>query len=99
MLHSVPGTSANRNITKLAAAAAAMTVLAGCAMAVPLRPSATSSQDSRDRDFYCRADPKFSHRSAERRIASRRSQPVDGGQIHDPPDFILKGGEQEGTLR
>jgi hypothetical protein len=51
MLHSVPGTSANRNITKLAAAAAAMTVLAGCAMAVPLRPSATSSQDSRDRDF------------------------------------------------
>jgi hypothetical protein len=76
-----------------------MTVLAGCAMAVPLRPSAASSQDSRDRDFYCRADPKCSHRSAERRIASRRSQPVDGGQIHDPPDFILKGGEQEGTLR
>jgi hypothetical protein len=57
MLHSVPGTSANRNITKLAAAAAAMTVLAGCAMAVPLRPSATSSHDSRDSDFYCRADP------------------------------------------
>jgi hypothetical protein len=99
MLHSVPGTSANRNITKLAAAVAAMTVLAGCATAVPLRPSATSSQDSRDRDFYCRADPKCSHRSAERRIAYRRSQPVDGGQIHDPPDFILNGGEQEGTLR
>jgi len=83
MLHSVPGMSANRNITKLAAAAAAMTVLAGCAMAVPLRPSAASSQDSRDRDFYCRADPKCSHRSAERRIASRRPQLVDGGQIHD----------------
>jgi hypothetical protein len=97
MLHSVPGTSANRNITKLAAAAAAMTVLAGCAMAVPLHPSATSSQDSRD--FYCRADPKCSHRSAERRIAYRRSHLVDGSQIHNPPDFILKGGEQEGTLR
>jgi hypothetical protein len=27
------------------------------------------------------------------------AQPVDGGQIHDPPDFILNGGEQEGTLR
>ena len=99
MLHSVPGTSANRNITKLAAAAAAMTVLAGCAKAVPLRPLATSSHDSRDRDFYCRADPKCSHRSAERRIAYRRSQPVDGGQIHDPPDFILNAGEQEDTLR
>jgi hypothetical protein len=99
MLHSVPGTSANRNITKLAAAAAAMTVLAGCAMAVPLHPSATSFQDRRDKDFYCRADPKCSHRSAERRIAYRPSQPVEDGQIHDPPDFILNGGEQEGTLR
>jgi hypothetical protein len=99
MLHSVPGKSANRNITKLAAAAAAMTVLAGCAMAVPLHPSATSFQDRRDKDFYCRADPKCSHRSAERRIAYRPSQPVEDGQIHDPPDFILNGGEQEGTLR
>jgi hypothetical protein len=99
VLHSVPGTSANRNIRKLATAAAAMTVLAGCAMAVPLRPLAVSSQDSRDVDFYCRADPKCSHRSAERRMAYRRSQPVDGGQIHDPPDFILNGGEQEGALR
>jgi hypothetical protein len=91
--------SANRDTAKLAAAAAAMTVLAGCAMAVPLHPSATSFQDSRDRDFYCRADPKCSHRGAERWIAYQRSQPVDGGQIHDPPDFILNGGEQEGTLR
>ena len=99
MLHPEPGRSANQNTTKLAAAAAAMTLLSGCAMAMPLRPLATSSQDSRDRDFYCRADPKCSHRGAERLIAYQRSQPVDGGQIHDPPDFILKGGEQEGTLR
>jgi hypothetical protein len=99
MPHSVPRTFANRNTTKLAAAAAAMTMLSGCAMAVPLRPLATSSQDSRDREFYCRADPKCSHKSAERRIAYRRSQPIDGGQIYDPPHFILNGGEQEGTLR
>jgi hypothetical protein len=29
-----------------------MILLSGCAMAMPLRPLATSSQDSRDRDFY-----------------------------------------------
>src|SRR3984893_19115618 len=98
MLHPEPGRSANRNTAKLAAAAAAMTLLFGCAMAMPLRPLATSSQDSRDRDFYCRADHKCSHSSAERRIAYQRSQPVDGGQIHDPPDFILNAGEED-TLR
>jgi len=97
MLRSETGTSANRSTT-LAATAAAMTLLSGCAIAVPLRPLA-SSQDSRDRDFYCRVDPKCSHKSAEGRIAYRRPQPVDGRQIHDPPDFILNGGEQEGTLR
>jgi hypothetical protein len=76
-----------------------MSVLAGCAMAVPLRPLATSSHDGRDSDFYCRTDPKCSHGGAERRIAYRRSQLVVGGQIHDPPDFILNAGEQEDTLR
>ena len=49
MLHPEPRRSANQNTTKLAAAAAAMTLLSGCAMAMPLRPLATSSQDSRDR--------------------------------------------------
>jgi hypothetical protein len=48
MPHSVPRTFANRNTTKLATA---MTLLSACAMAVPLRPLATSSQDSRDREF------------------------------------------------
>jgi hypothetical protein len=99
MLHPEPGSSANRNTTKLAAEAAAMTLLSGCAMAVPLRPLAISSQDSRDRDFYCRADPKCSHRSEEPRIAYRPSHSVEGGQIHDPPDFILNGDEQVSTLR
>lgn len=82
MLHSVPGTSANRNITKLAAAAAAMTVLAGCAMAVPLRPSAASSQDSRDRDFYCRADPKCSHKSVGSLINVRSPLTVARYRMH-----------------
>src|ERR1700724_766325 len=95
MLHSEPRRSAYRSSTRLAAAAAAMTVLAGCAMTVPLRSLAISSQDSRDRDFYCRTDSKCSHGSAARRIAYQRPQPVDGDQIHDPPDFIVKGGEQE----
>jgi hypothetical protein len=92
------GTSANRKTTKLAATAAAMALLSGCAIAVPLRPLG-SSRDSRDSGFYCRADPKCSHKSAEGRIAYRRPQPVGGDQIHDPPDFILNGGEQEGMLR
>jgi hypothetical protein len=80
MLHPEPGRSANRNTTKLAAAAAAMTLLSGCAMAMPLRPLATSSQDSRDRDFYCRADPKCSHRGAER-LGFRRPDGRGSGQF------------------
>ena len=99
MLHPETGRCRNRNTTKLAVAAAVMTLLSGGAMAVPMRPLATSSQDSRDRDFYCRADPKCSHRSAEPRIAYRPSHSVEGGQIHDPPDFILNGDEQVSTLR
>jgi hypothetical protein len=99
MLHPELGRSAHRNTAKLAAAAAAMTLLSGCAMAVPLRTLAASSQDSRDRDFYCRADPKCSHRSAEPRIAYRPSPPVEGGQIYGPPEFILNGGEEVSTLR
>ncbi len=83
---------------KVAAAVGAMTVLAACAIAVPLRPLGTSSQDNRDREFYCRADPRCSHKSAGRRIAYQPLQPVNGGQIHDPPDFILNGGEQGDTL-
>jgi hypothetical protein len=99
MLHPEPGRCANRTRTKLAAAAAAMTLLSGCAMAVPLRPLAISSQDSRDRDFYCSTDPKCSRRSDEPRIAYRPSPSVAGGQIYDPPDFILNGDEQVSTPR
>ena len=80
---------------KFAAAAVATAVLAGCAIAVPLRPLATSSQNSRDRHFACRAGSKCSNETTDQRVAYRRSQPVDGYKIDDdPPDFIR---DQDGT--
>ena len=80
---------------KFAAAAAAMAVLAGCAVAVPLRPLVPSSQNSRDRDFARRAGSKCPNGTTDHRVAYRRSQPVGGGKIgDDPPDFI---GDQDGT--
>jgi outer membrane biogenesis lipoprotein LolB len=48
MLHSDSETAAHRNIMKFAVAAAAMAVLVGCAVSVPLRPLATSSQNSHE---------------------------------------------------
>ena len=80
---------------KFAAAAAAMAVLAGCAVAVPLRPLATSFQNSRDGDFACRAGTKCPNGITDHRVACRRSQPIGGGKIDDdPPNFI---GDQDGT--
>jgi hypothetical protein len=97
MLYSEPETSANRNIWKFAAAAAAMAVLAGCAVAVQLPPLATSFQDSRDRDFACAHGSKCPNRITNHRVAYRRSQPVGGGKIdEDPPDFILNSRDPEG---
>ena len=83
MLHSESEASTNRHIMKFAAAAVAMAVLAGCAIAVPLRPLATSSQSSRDRDL-----------ARDDRVAYHRSQPVRRDKIDDPPDFIR---DQDGT--
>jgi hypothetical protein len=95
MLHSDSETAAHRNIMKFAVAAAAMAVLVGCAVSVPLRPLATSSQNSHERDFACRAGPKCLNGITDNRVAYRRSQPVGGGKIDDdPPDFI---GDQDGT--
>jgi hypothetical protein len=95
MLHWESETSAHRNIMKFATAAAAMAVLAGCAVAVSLPPLATSPQTSRDRDFACRAGSKCPNGTRDHRVAYRRSQPVGGGKIDDdPPDFI---GDQDGT--
>ena len=92
MLHS---RSANWNTLKLAAAAAGISVLAGCAVAVPLRPLTTASQDGRDRNFACTANPKCSKAITSDQRTSRRSQPVGGGNVaDDPPDFILNGEER-----
>jgi hypothetical protein len=90
--------SGNRSIMKFAAAAAAMVALAGCAIAVPLPPLATSFQESRDGHFACKAGSKCSNETTNHRVAYRHSQPVGGGQIDDdPPDFILNRGDQDGT--
>jgi hypothetical protein len=70
-----------------------------CLPAAQLRcrcpPLATSSQDSRNRDFACTGGSKCRN---GHQVAYRRSQPVGGGKIDDdPPDFILKSGDQDGT--
>jgi len=95
MRHSKSEASASRNTMKFAAALAAIALLAGCAVAVPMRPLAMSSQDSRDRDFACATDSKCPR---NHRVASRRSQPVSSSKLEDdPPDFISK--NQDGTPR
>jgi hypothetical protein len=91
MLHS---RSANWNTLKLAAAAAAVAVLSGCAVAVPLQPVITAWQDSRDRDFTCKTYPKCTKPIVSNQRTSRSSQPVGGGNVvDDPPDFILNSPE------
>ena len=100
MLHSEPGASVNRNAMKFAAAAAAMVVLTGCAISMPLRPLATAPQDSRDNDFACRTHAICRDGSTGHRVAYRGSQPINGGKIDDdPPDFISNSGDQNGHLR
>ena len=99
MIHLRPEASAHWNTLKLAAGAALLTVLAGCAVAVPLRPLVTASQDRRDRDLGCAASSKCPNATTNHRRTSRPSQPVAGGNIaeNDPPDFILN--SPEGMLR
>jgi hypothetical protein len=100
MLHSEPRASVNRNVIKFSAAAAAMAVLAGCAISMPLRPLATAPPDIRDNDFSCRAHTDCRDGSIGHRIAHRESQSVNGGKIDDdPPDFISNSGDQNGRLR
>ena len=94
MSHWVSEISANRSI-KLAIAAAAMAVLAGCAVTMPLRPLTASSQNGRAPDFACRTGSKCSNGTTDHRVSYRRSRLVGGGKIDDdPPDFI---GDQDST--
>jgi hypothetical protein len=98
MLHLQPEAPAHWNTLKLAVGAALVSVLAGCAVAVPLRPLVTASQDRRDRDVDCTASSKCPNATTSHRRTSRPSQPVAGGSIaDDPPDFILN--SPEGMLR
>jgi len=100
MVHSRQGSSANWNTLKLATAAAAMVMLAGCAVA-RLSPLTTASRDNRNREFACTANSKCSTAITSHQGPFRRLQPVQpvGGDniADDPPDFILNG--PEGTLR
>jgi hypothetical protein len=90
MLHSRHEASVNWNTLRLTAAAAGISVLAGCAIAVPLRPLAPASQHGRDHDFVCTANSKCPNAFTSHQRTSRRSQPVGSGNIvDDPPDFIL----------
>jgi len=98
MLNSEPEPIGSQNIRKFVAAAAAMAALAGCAIAVPLPPLATSFQESRGGHFACKAGSKCPNETPNHRVAYRRSQPAGHGKIDDdPPDFILNGGNQDGT--
>jgi hypothetical protein len=97
MLNSEPEAPGSQNIMKFVAAAAAVAALAGCAIAVPLPPLATSFQESRDGHFACNAGSKCPNETTNHRVAYHRSQPVGHGKIaDDPPDFILSGGDLDG---
>ena len=78
-----PAASARSNTLTLVVLAAGALVLAGCAVAVPLR---SLSQESRGR-VACTANSKCANAITVQR---RPSQPVGAGSIaDDPPDFIL----------
>ena len=85
--------SGNRNIMKFAAATAVAALLAGCAVAVPLPPLTTFSQDSRH--LACTGTSKCRHGN---QVAYRGAQPAGGSKIDDdPPDFIRNDVDQDGT--
>ena len=77
------------SIMKFFAAAAAMIMLAGCAVTMPFPPLATSSRDSH---FVCKAGYKCSSETKNARVANRPSKAIDDDKVVDnPPDFILNG--------
>ena len=77
------------SILKFAAAAAAMIMLAGCAVTMPFPPLATSSPHSQ---FACNAGSKCTNETKDPSVANRRSRPIDRVRIDDnPPDFIVNG--------
>jgi hypothetical protein len=99
MLHSEAEEYANWKTVKFAGAAAAMALLAGCAIAMPLRPLATYSQNTGNGDFVCAANPRCPNGSTDHPVTYRHLQPVSGKFDEDPPDFILNNEDQAGTRR
>jgi hypothetical protein len=74
---------------KFIAAAAAMIMLAGCAVKMPFPPLATSSPHSQ---FACNAGSKCTNETKNPWVANHRSRPIDRVRIDDnPPDFIVNG--------
>jgi HdeA/HdeB family len=80
MLHSEAGASANWNSIKFAAAAVAVAVLAGCAVAMP-PPVATPAKAPRDLELACTADRKCPNGTAEHPVTSPRSHSATGGKV------------------
>ncbi len=89
--------TANWNAIKFVAMGVIVAFLAGCAVAVPLRPLATSSQNSGDGHLSCSADRKCSNGSTDHRVAYRSKTVRDTTIISqdDPPDFILDSDDQD----
>ena len=83
------------SIMKFAAAAAAMTMLAGCAVTMPFPTIGTPTPDWH---VACNTGSKCSNEAKNPRVANRRSKPIDDVRIDDdPPDFIVNGGNQVGA--
>jgi hypothetical protein len=81
---------------KFAAVAAAMAVLAGCAVSMPLPPFSTFSQYTRTGDLPC----KVSSKCPKARLSYHHSEPIGRASIDaDPPDFIQNTGDDAGAPR
>jgi acid stress chaperone HdeB len=80
LLHSETRASVNWNSIKFSAAAAAVAVLAGCAVAVPL-PVVTPAKAPRDLELACTADRKCPNATAEHPAASPRSRSASGNKV------------------
>jgi hypothetical protein len=81
---------------KFVAVTAAMSMLASCAIAVPLRPLASHGRG--ESELTCTT--RCSDGNRDRKAAHRPSRPVVDGKIDDaPPDFIVNSTDMERTVR
>ena len=98
MLNLKPETSANRKIVKIAVALIAGAMLAGCAIAVPLPPLATTFRSSHSGDVACKVGSNCPMGTSSPHRVDRRSQPTSPGKmVEDPPDFIRNWAAQDST--